>query len=323
MQQSAALTPLLLDAKKEYVARLSDVYEPYLTKYMSGLYKDALKGGASKSLVKFQVRLKAIPSWSAATVSEHTRTIEQKSPFLSDLIAAVFVSYVKVLSSITITDDKPNIRLKLPSNESFTHQLFICVAREYYEHPHLIKESDGQWKAQLVLRCIESTVREMLPLAEILKAYLGSTIDQNHTVSPSLSSATPPPVSQSNDTDEDDEDDDIFASSSPQQQQQQYGLDDDDFPDSIPESPGMPPLPSSDTIQQPFASTTAPPVTPPHSLSPPLAPTVLEKTISLPDGSLPPDSVYHHQQPFVPRQPAPSLTEGGAMGSGRDDRHFA
>jgi hypothetical protein len=174
----------MLDAKKEYIAKLSETYDQYINRYISHLYKDASRNNSGKSLMKFQMKLKQIPSWSSATIEEHTKAIESKSPWLQDLIAAVFVSFVKVLSSIRLNpDSKPDIRLKLPSNESFTHQLFITIAREYYEDPSMVRHADFHKKSSLVHKAVESTVRDMLPLQQILTAYLGKSINEDHTLS--------------------------------------------------------------------------------------------------------------------------------------------
>jgi hypothetical protein len=109
------LTPLLLDAKREYVGQLTDVMAPYVLSFLANLR------ATSPTLVDFQHRLREIPVWNSNVVAQRTQEIEGRFPYLNDLIAAVFVSYTKILSSIKLGEDKPNIRLRLPDRERLLH----------------------------------------------------------------------------------------------------------------------------------------------------------------------------------------------------------
>ena len=179
---SGGLTPLLLDAKREYVGQLSDVMAPFVLSELQKLYREAAAENAKRTLYAFQMKLREIPTWNANTVKQHASDVEHRYPFLGDLIAAVFVSYVKILSSIKLHQDKPNIRLKLPSNDSFVHQVFIFSAREFYAAPGGIVGLDRGAQTGVVRGAIETAVREMLPIQDILRAYLGNAVDVDHTM---------------------------------------------------------------------------------------------------------------------------------------------
>lgn len=183
------LTPLLLDAKKEYTMRLSEIMSPSIIQFIDSTYRAAKSdAGDRKALINFQERLRQVPTWNSAIIAQHTRDIENKHGYFSDLVAAVFVTYVKVLSSIKISSQRPNVKLKLPSNEAFVHQVYIYTAKNFYENPHAVKDSQ-QAKAILVLNAIESAVRNMLPLGDVLQAYLSSAVNDDNTVNPILSPA--------------------------------------------------------------------------------------------------------------------------------------
>ena len=179
----ADLNPLLLDAKNIYVNQLSEAVGPYILKTLEALYAEVLQGGSSKVLLRFQAKLKEIPLWNSTLIEEHAAAIEAKFPYLADLIAAAFVAYVKVMSSIKLRSDKPNIRLKLPTNPAFVHKAFINVARDFYVAPQLAENVSNY---QTMRVAVEKTIRDMLPIRDILKAYLGNTVDDAHTVSPTL-----------------------------------------------------------------------------------------------------------------------------------------
>ena len=177
------MNPLLLDAKNIYVNQLSEAVGPYILKTIEHMHAQTLEAGSSRVLLRFQRQLREVPLWNSALVAQHAATIEVKHPYLSDLIAAAFVAYVKVMSSIKLRPDKPNIRLKLPTNAAFVHKAFVNVARDFYAAPQLgANPSDYAG----MRAAVELSIRQMLPIREILKAYLGNTVDDAHTVSPTL-----------------------------------------------------------------------------------------------------------------------------------------
>ena len=171
------LTPLLLDAKREYVGQLTDVMAPYVLSFLATLR------ATSPTLVDFQLRLREIPVWNSNVVAQRTQEIEGRFPYLNDLIAAVFVSYTKILSSIKLGEDKPNIRLRLPANDQVVHSVFIYTAKDMYETAGLVN-ADRATRIATVRNAIETAVRASLPIAEILRAYLGNVVDADNTVNP-------------------------------------------------------------------------------------------------------------------------------------------
>jgi hypothetical protein len=180
---SAGLTPLLIDAKKEYVGQLTDVLAPYVVNHITALYMATHKAKHGGTLA-FQRALRDIPGWNSNTIHQHALEIQNRYTFLGDLIAACFVAYVKILSSVKLHDQKPNIRLKLPSNDTFVHKVYVHTAREFYSAPSLVK-ADRPTKIAIVKSAVEASVRDMLPIEDILKAYLGNTVDaEDNTLNP-------------------------------------------------------------------------------------------------------------------------------------------
>lgn len=185
MDDAGGLTPLLIDAKREYVGQLTDVLAPYVVNHMVALYMAAQKQSPKAVTLAFQNALRAIPLWNSNTVQQHTGQVQSKYAFLGDLIAACFVAYVKILSSVKLHQQKPNIRLKLPTNDAFVHKVFINSAREFYTNPSLLRADRGT-KVGVVRAAVEAAVRDMLPIEDILKAYLGNTVDaEENSVVPS------------------------------------------------------------------------------------------------------------------------------------------
>jgi hypothetical protein len=181
---STGLTPLLIDAKREYVGQLTDVLAPYIVNSFQTMAAAAAQQHPRQSVKAFQLALRNIQAWNEHSIAQHTTEIQNRYSFLGDLIAACFVSYVKILSSVKLHQQKPNIRLRLPSNEVFVHRVYIHAAREFYNAPSLLTASRDA-KVGIVRSSVEASVRDMLPIEDILKAYLGNTVDAtDNTLNP-------------------------------------------------------------------------------------------------------------------------------------------
>lgn len=177
-----SLTPLLLDAKEEYLGQVTDVMAPFVLTTFRDMYVEGQQH-KGKVLLSFQKALREIPSWNSHVVRQKTQDIEVRYKSLGKLIAALFVSVVKIMSTIRLHRERPNIRLKLPSNDAFVHQTYIQTAREFYNNPHLINESRSV-RIATVKEGVRAAVREMLPIDDILTAYLGGTVDGDNTMNP-------------------------------------------------------------------------------------------------------------------------------------------
>ena len=187
-----------LDAKNIYVSQLTDVIGPPILKAIGGLLAEVQRESRSKVLLRFQKKLKDIPVWNSEIIRQHTAAIEAKAPYLERLIAVTFLSFVKVMSSVRLRDDsKPNIRIRLPSTDSFVHRCFIAVARDFYNDPHTkVDEYEGMRVA------VERSIRDSLPLSDILDAYLGGVeVDAQNTVSPELDNDASSPENDFDDAD--------------------------------------------------------------------------------------------------------------------------
>ncbi len=183
--EGSTSTAVLVDAKREYLAQLSDYVSPVILAIVNDMW-DACKG-QKQPLIAFMTKLKGVPDVNNATISAWTSRVSDKCPWLSELLAAVFVSYVKVLTSVRLGNVKPRIKLKVPSNETFIHSVMVDYAHDLYGDPYLIQRTDTEAKAarmQLVRKSIEANVRNLLPVKDILNAYVSSTSMHNREFEP-------------------------------------------------------------------------------------------------------------------------------------------
>lgn len=173
-------TAVLVDAKRMYTAQLCDALHPTILSIFENIYSGCVN--QKKPLVAFMTRLKESPVWNNGIIKKYTDMLVGKCPWLKDLLAAVFVSHVKVLTSVRLGNNKPHIKLKIPSNETYVHAVLVDVAQELYSNPYLIQQNDLKSKAvkkELVCKCIDNNVRNLLPIKDILQAYMGSSVSNN------------------------------------------------------------------------------------------------------------------------------------------------
>lgn len=268
-------TPFMLEAKREYLTRLCDDLAPFLLKDLRAMYDAARAKDANKALLNFQSELRSIPKWNAGIIREKTEIIEARCPWLSNLIAAVFVSFIKVMSSVRVSQqERPNIRLKLPTNDAFVHQVYVETARSLYEAPDRIRHGDSASRVVIVQAAIETTVRDQLPLQDILQAYLGKSVDDEGTMAPVLS-----PVHSDDDEPGPAADDSGFARAAKADDFSESSSDDEEADPKVipvPPAPGQyppppqfpPPLPPPPPSSPQFQSSYPPPQ-PPQPPQPP------------------------------------------------------
>lgn len=179
----ASLTPILLDAKKEYVHQLSDIMLPYVMRTVSGLYDHA-----KHKPKQFRMMLQQVPSWNDQVIKDKTAEIERKYSQLQNLITACCVSYTKVLGSIRLnTNQNSNIRLSVPDTSKFVHSVYIYVAKEFFYEPKLLYSNRAS-KNDLMREAVEESVRQNVPIDQLLEAYLTVSVD-NEGIDPIAASA--------------------------------------------------------------------------------------------------------------------------------------
>ena len=165
------LTPLLLDAKSSYTQRLKDIIQPRIFHTFSHFY--AASHDSDEPIIAFQDSLYNIPFWNASQINAETQNIVAKHPYYEELMAALIVTHVKILSSIRLSDVRPNVQLKLPTTDEFTHELYKQAAGLAYVDPYMFGEDDVHLKFVPVIdETIERSIRRLLPMQEILSSYL-------------------------------------------------------------------------------------------------------------------------------------------------------
>lgn len=175
---------ILVEAKREYLEQLSILTCPVMIDVFDAMYQEAHKlSKGRKVLIMFQKLLRDVPEWSETMAKQHTDNIANRCAWFKDLVAAVFVSSVKILSAVRLSKDTKKLSVKLPTNEVFIHTCYKNAARDLYKDPYIFTEnlSEHTRNDRLYDRfaaCIEATVKELIPVQEILQTYMTMQNDE-------------------------------------------------------------------------------------------------------------------------------------------------
>ena len=174
----------LVDARREYLDQMYLVMCPNIIESFEELYKESYKVSKGKKvLIQFQTFLKEVVNWNDHMIKQHTDNMCNTCSWFNDLLAAVFVSSVKILSAVRLNSVNSKISIKLPTNQVFIHGCFINIAKDLYKSPYIFHDDHTEQDRDLELiqrfsKSIEITVKEMIPIQEILKSCISQEAKQ-------------------------------------------------------------------------------------------------------------------------------------------------
>ena len=167
---------VMVEAKKEYTAQLCNIMCPFMIETFIATYNEAENiSKGKKVLLQFQRLLKEVPNWNNHMIAEHNDRMNNNCSWFNDLLAAVFVSNVKILSSVRLRAQHAKISVKLPTNERFIHACYINAAKDLYKDPYAFADDNDDLDEILTKKfviVIVNTIQEMIPVQEILKTYI-------------------------------------------------------------------------------------------------------------------------------------------------------
>ena len=137
---------ILTVARDEYRQQLADVMTPHMVVVFQELYDKAVSIAKGKKVLnKFQELLRDVKDWNNNIVKGHTDTINNSCAWYNDLLAAVFVSSVKILASVRLSAEKKKINVKIPSNDVFVQGCYENAARDLFKDPYIFQEEQNEY----------------------------------------------------------------------------------------------------------------------------------------------------------------------------------
>ena len=170
----------IVEAKAEYTKQLQSIMtEPLYTKIIS-MYtacEETPDDEKQNTLVEMQKRMQEVPNWNQYNIETLSRDVTKNCSYFNDLLAAVFVSNVKILTSIRMSKSK-RVQIKMPTNEHFIHNAFVKIAEDIFENPRILKKESVALKKELYViihDAIHNAIRTLLPLQHILQNYMADS----------------------------------------------------------------------------------------------------------------------------------------------------
>ena len=187
----------LIESKNEWCARLINILTPCIITGINDIFNEAYNmcienDEESKYLMTFQNLLNNIPKWSSEIVdNEKNRIITQSCcNYIDDLLTCVHITQLKSLTSSRVGIKQKKINIDIPNLNIFIHKAYVNIARKIYVNIYLFEKDISPLLTQknnreleiIIKECILNTVRESIPLENILKSYLDETLETDVTV---------------------------------------------------------------------------------------------------------------------------------------------
>ena len=169
---------VLVEAKKEYLNQLCMLMCPAIIEAFADMYDEAEKLSKGRNvLLQYQTLLRMVQEWSDSIIKGHADNHTNACSWFNDLLAAVFVSFVKILSSVRLKTENKKISIKLPTNDIFIHGCYINMAKDIYKDPYVFHDDMTEYEREenlngRLMRALEITIKDMIPVQDILKAYI-------------------------------------------------------------------------------------------------------------------------------------------------------
>jgi hypothetical protein len=187
---------VLVEAKREYTDQLCEYILPVVIQTLAKIYQDAEQMDPRDTTKQFQTLLQEVKHWNQTMVKQHTDMAMKTCPCFSELLAAVMVANVKILSSVRLVTEQKKISIRMPTNEIFVHSCYINCARNVYYDPAIFKTVSSDQEKEYILKarlkpCIEITIKELVPIQQILTTYIGSQSEPTMDIGNGLTDELP------------------------------------------------------------------------------------------------------------------------------------
>jgi len=184
---------LLAEAKNEYMARLVTILNPLVLQGVKSIFDEAYNlcitnDEQNKYLMTFQNFLSRVGKWNSTIINEESQRILRVSGcnYLEDLLTCVHITQLKFLTSIRVSTKQKKIEIDIPKLSDFIHKVYINLARKIYKNIYLYEKKISPLLYQKNMReceilCRESileTIRDSIPIEEILRSYIDETTDE-------------------------------------------------------------------------------------------------------------------------------------------------
>lgn len=101
------------------------------------------------------------------------------------VVTAIFMSYVKIMSSVRLRGSNSKIKIKIPTCEIFIHSVYTKSAQQIFGEPFIFKENVSSLTRHenykkiigIINDSIDESITNMVPIENILQEYIGNICD--------------------------------------------------------------------------------------------------------------------------------------------------
>lgn len=182
----------LHESKNEWASRLVNIMAPLIQEGFRSIFDESMKLCVSnkesdKYLMTFQNFLSRVPKWNPTIIQQETVRIKDKSTcgYLEDLITCVHIIHLKCMTAMRVGNKQKKIDIKIPDLSSFIHKVYVNSARKLYSnvyifekgiHPLNVQRNNREFEI-IVKESIFNTIRDNIPVEEMIKMYLEDSIE--------------------------------------------------------------------------------------------------------------------------------------------------
>lgn len=182
----------LYESKNEWASRLVNILTPLIQEGIRSIFDEAVKlcvgnKEQDKYLMTFQNLLSRVPKWNSNIIKEETARIKERSTcgYLEDLITCVHIIHLKCMTVMRVGNKQKKVDIKIPQLADFIHKIYVNTARKVYSNVYIFERGIQPLHTQrnnrefeiIVKECIYNTIRDNIPVEELIKMYLEETIE--------------------------------------------------------------------------------------------------------------------------------------------------
>jgi hypothetical protein len=182
----------LYESKNEWASRLVNILTPLVQEGIRSIFDEAVKlcvgnKEQDKYLMTFQNLLSRVPKWNPNIIKDETARIKERSTcgYLEDLITCVHIIHLKCMTVMRVGNKQKKVDIKIPQLADFVHKIYVNSARKVYSNVYIFEKGIQPLHIQrnnrefeiIVKECIYNTIRDNIPVEELIKMYLEDTIE--------------------------------------------------------------------------------------------------------------------------------------------------
>lgn len=182
----------LYESKNEWASRLVNILTPLIQEGFRSIFDEAVKlcvgsKEQDKYLMTFQNLLSRVPKWNPNIIKDETSRIKERSScgYLEDLITCVHIIHLKCMTVMRVGTKQKKVDIKIPQLSDFIHKIYVNSARKLYSNVYIFEKGIQPLHTQrnnrefeiIVKECIYNTIRDNIPVEDLIKMYLEETIE--------------------------------------------------------------------------------------------------------------------------------------------------